>query len=351
MTALRAADVRRRFTTVERLPSVILVFGPDRGLVTEVTGHIVALFGERADDPFSVVRLDAATVVSDPARLLDEANTVSLFGDRRLVLVRDGGGRNLAPAVQPLLSEQPSDAVVVIEAGDLKRGTGLRKAVEDSRSAAAVFCPADSEADIDRIVEEEAGALGLAVDADARSALRERLGGDRGASRNEVLKACLHAAETGRLTLADIDAVVGDIAASAVADAVNAAFLGDRDTLELLLSRLLRHDSGTGQLLSTAQWMVHALEQAANAVAAGTSSSRAVEAVRPPLYGANKAAAVRILTRWDRTALRTASRAIAATNFSVRTTPQLAVPLTRDVFYRIVSTATAENAAASGAGR
>jgi DNA polymerase-3 subunit delta len=337
VTALKASEVGRRFTDAARLPPVILVFGPDRGLVTEVTGHVVSLFGERADDPFAVVRLDATAVSSDPARLLDEANTVSLFGDRRLVVVRDGGSRNLSAAVDPLLANPPSDAVVVVEAGDLRRGTGLRKAVEGHRVAAAVYCPADAEADLERLIDEEARALGLEVEPDARAALRDRLGGDRGASRNEVLKACLHAADTGRLTMEDVDAVVGDVAVSVVADAVNAAFLGQRDVLDRLLFRLLRQDSGAGQLLSTAQWMTHALEQAAAGVAAGSSATRAVEAVRPPIYGANKSAAVRILDRWDATGLRSAARAVAAANFAVRTNPHLAVPLARDALYRIAS--------------
>lgn len=337
MTALKASEVGRRFTDVARLPSVILVFGPDRGLVTEVTAHIVSLFGDRAEDPFAVVRLDAAVVASDPARLADEANTVSLFGDRRLVVVRDGGTRNLAPAVVPLLAAPPTDAVVVVEAGDLKRGVGLRKEVEASRIAAAVWCPADAEGDLERLIDEEARALGLAVDADARAALKERLGGDRGASRNEVLKACLHAADNGRLTMDDIDAVVGDVAVSVVADAVNAAFLGQRETLDRLLTRLLRQDSAAGQVLSTAQWMTHSLEAAAAAVAAGASPNEAVESIRPPLYGASRAAAVRILDLWPHPALRAAARTVAEANFASRTMPQLAGALARDALFRIAS--------------
>jgi DNA polymerase-3 subunit delta len=341
VTALKASEVGRRFDDAAKLPPVTLVFGPDRGLVTEVSAHILGLFGERADDPFAVVRLDAAAVVADPVRLADEANTVSLFGDRRLILVRDGGTRNLVPAVAPLLATPPTDAVVVVEAGDLKRGTGLRKQVEDSRTAAAVHCPADSGADLERMIEEEAAHLGLAVEPDACAALAERLGGDRGASRNEVLKACLHAADAGTLRMEDLDAVVGDVAVSAVADAVNAAFLGQRETLDRLLTRLLRQDSAAGQLLSTAQWMTHALEQAAHAVAGGTPPSRAVDAIRPPLYGANKAAAARILQRWPPPRLRLASRAIAEATFRARTTAPLAPALVRDVLFRIASQAPA----------
>lgn len=337
MTALKAADVARRFTDAAKLPPLVLVFGPDRGLVTEVTEHIASLFAQAGDDPFTVVKLDAAALAGDPARLMDEANTVSLFGDRRLVVVRDGGGRNLSAAVAPLLRSPPCDSVVVVEAGDLKRGTGLRKEVEDDRVAAAVHCPADDERDLGRMIDEEAGQLGLAVAADAREALVDRLGADRAASRAEVLKACLYAAGTGRLTLGDVDAVVGDAGVAEVGEAVDAAFLGQRETLDRALPRVLRTDLAAVTLLMAAQRMSQALEFAAAAVAAGAAPVRAVDGVRPPLYGRQKATAVRVLDRWPAPALRGASELIAAAIFRTRIMPHLAAAVARDALMRIAS--------------
>ena len=61
MTAAKANEVGRRFPHRDKLPPVVLVFGPDRGLVTEVSDAILALFDD-SDDPFAIVKLDAATV-------------------------------------------------------------------------------------------------------------------------------------------------------------------------------------------------------------------------------------------------------------------------------------------------
>ena len=335
MTALKASDVGRRLPSVDSLPPVIVVFGPDRGLITEISAAIVALFG--TDDPFQVVKLDAQTVTSDPGRLVDEARTVSMFGGRRLIFVRDGAGRNLSPALAPLLAEPSDDAVVLVETGDLKRGVGLRKEVEGHAKAVGIYCPADTLRDLERMVDEEALALGLSVDSDARAALVERLGGDRAASRSEVLKACLHAAGTGQLTIADIDAVVGDVSVSQMAEAVDAAFLGQREALDGLLSRLLTQDSQATTLLMNAQWTVQSLELAAGAVASGTAPSRAIEGVRPPVFGARKEAHARILERWNPDMLRHASAALADTVFQTRVRPALAAALARDVMLRIAS--------------
>jgi DNA polymerase-3 subunit delta len=333
VTAVRASEAARRFTDAAKLPPVVLVFGPDRGLVTEVTARIAALFPE--EDPFAVVRLDAATVAQDPARLSDEAYTVSLFGGRRLVVVRDGASRNLAPAVEPLLDSPPRDSVVVVEAGDLRRGTGLRKRVEDHREAAAVSCPADGERDLEALIDEEAQRLGLVVEADARAALVARIGGDRAASRAEVEKACLHADKV--LTVADVDAVVGDVAVSEAGEAVAAAFLGDRAGLDRLAARVLRDNAAAVSLLMAAQAACHFLENGAVAVAAGSSPERAAEQARPFPWGFPRQAAPRVLDRWTPRELRAASELVAAALFRTRLMPQLAAAVARDALLRIAA--------------
>ena len=43
------------------------------------------------------------------------------------------------------MAEPPRDAVIVIEAGDLKKGVGLRAVVEAAASAMALPCYADEE--------------------------------------------------------------------------------------------------------------------------------------------------------------------------------------------------------------
>lgn len=333
MTAVRAADVPRRFTDSAKLPPLVLVFGPDRGLVREVADGLARLFP--ADDPFAVVRLDAAIVADDPARLADEAYTVSLFGGRRLVAVGDPGQRDLTRALDALFARPPEDAVVVVEGGALKKTAALRKLFEGHRSAVAIECAADTERDLERIVDEEAGRLGLRVDPAARAALVQRIGADRAASRSEILKACLHA--DGVLTMADVNAVVGDTAVSEMGDAVAAAFLGETAALDRLLARVLRENSAAVTLLMTAQWTVQSLENGSLAVAAGASSDRAAQGMRPAMWTSARAVAPRILDRWGPRQLRTAAELIAAALFRTRVLPQLSAEIARDALYRIAA--------------
>jgi len=297
MVALKAAQFDRLVAAPDRMPAVILVFGPEQGLVAERAAALAKAASAGSDDPFGLVRLDGAELVADPARLSDEARTIAMFGGRRTIWVRDAGTRAIEPAVTPLLDDPPVDAVVVIEAGDLKKG-GLRKRIEDHASAAAIACYTDAAGDLDRVIDEEARAAGLAVEADARTALHLVLGADRRLSRAEVAKLCLYAHGRGRITEADVAAIVGDAAAAGLDDVVDAAFTGDLEGLDRELARLVASGSQPGQVLSAALRHAHTLARARAAVDEGTPAAAAVERMVPPVFFKRRPQVARALTLW-----------------------------------------------------
>ena len=131
MVALKTGDIESFVARPDPARAVVLVFGPDAGLVSERVDAIVKASVDDPNDPFALVRLDGDTLASDPARLVDEATTVPLFGGRRAIRVR-AGSRNIVPAVEAVLAAPLRDCRVVIEAGDLKRGAPLRNAVRDA---------------------------------------------------------------------------------------------------------------------------------------------------------------------------------------------------------------------------
>ena len=147
--------------------------------------------------------------------------------------------RSIQAAVEALLAAPPVDSWVVIAAGDQRKGSGLRKLCETHPRAAAIACYADSDRDLDRLIDEETKAAGLTITADARTALKGLIGADRMASRSEVAKLCLYAADAGAITIDDVRAIVGDGAASAVDEAIDAAALGDAAGLDRTCRRLV----------------------------------------------------------------------------------------------------------------
>lgn len=205
-----------------------LVYGPDRGLVSERASELARLTGVDVTDAFSFIRLDATDLSSDPGRLFDEANSTGLFGGEKLIWIKGAGAdKGLADAVSGLAENPPSGAWVIIEAGDLKKGANLRKAAETAVAAMAIPCYADDAKSLNLLIDEELAAAGLRITADARMALQECLGGDRLASRNEIRKLALYARDAGLIEEHHVTAIVGDASAISADDAVDAVLKGD----------------------------------------------------------------------------------------------------------------------------
>src|SRR5580658_4765123 len=102
MVAVKAAEVDAFVARPDPGRPVVLVFGPDAGLVSERVNAIVKASVDDPNDPFALARLDGEDIAAEPPRLIEEAQTMPLFGRRRAVWVK-AAGRNIAPAVEALL--------------------------------------------------------------------------------------------------------------------------------------------------------------------------------------------------------------------------------------------------------
>src|SRR4051812_30770402 len=135
-------------------------------------------------DPFSLVKLDGDELSAEPSRLVEEAMTIPLFGGRRAIRVR-AGSRNFANGVDVLADAPLKDCRIVIEAGELRPESPLRKACERAKTAAAIACYPDGDREISKLIDDELRVSNLRIASDARATLIPLLGGDRQASRNE----------------------------------------------------------------------------------------------------------------------------------------------------------------------
>lgn len=346
MVALKAGEVDRFVAAPPADVPLVLVFGPDVGLVSERAQALVRAATGGVDDPFSLVRLDGGDVVSDPARLIDEVMTVPLFGGRRVVWIRDGAGRNLAPAVEPLMGRiDPSSAFVVIEAGDLKKGTGLRKRIEGDRQAVAIACYADAERDLERIVDQETRDAGLAISREARQALLALLGADRLASRGEVRKLCLYAQGRPRIEVADVEAIIGDASAFAVDELIDAAALGQIEVLDHGLERLEAGGQKPDVIAGTALRHFQFLARARALVDRGVPPAQIVDGARPPIFYKRKELIARQLQLWSAADLVRAGERLGRVVADARRSQPLATALVSDVLLTLARVARARGRA------
>lgn len=293
MVAVRPGDVEAVLARRDPGKSVVLLFGPDIGLVRERADALVRQAVPDASDPFALVRLEGDELSSDPRRLIDETSTIGLFGGDRVIRVR-AGSRNIVPALKPVLEGAPG-ALVVVEAGDLKRGAPLRSLCEDSPKALAIACYADTQRDLLKLVDAMMAEASLSIDRDARELLVSLIGGDRLASRGEIAKLVLYAMGTGRVTLEDVRVIVGDASALALDDVVDCTLSGDTHGAITALSKAFgaatRPDAVLGALLRG----LSALHLMAMQMEGGLSAERVVEKARPAIHFSRRAKMERAL--------------------------------------------------------
>jgi DNA polymerase-3 subunit delta len=325
MVAVKAAEVDAFVARPDPGRPVVLVFGPDAGLVSERVNAIVKASVDDPGDPFALARLEGEDVTANPARLVEEALTIPLFGGRRAVWLK-ASGRNVAPAVEALLDAILGTGIaecrVVIEAGDLRRNAPLRSLCERAKNAAALPCYADSERDRARLVDEEMRAAGLTLLPDARAVLIPLLGGDRAASRSEIRKLTLYARGRGQVSVDDVAAVVSDASALALEDIADAAFAGRPAELEAQLAKARTAGSSAGSILFNAQRQVAQLHKWRTAIEDGASFS--LDAVQPPLHFRRKTSVEAALKLWSAARLLGAMTELAGATLESRRNAALA---------------------------
>lgn len=280
MVALKRNEVGAFLTRPDAARPVVLVYGPDAGLVSERVDAIVKASVDDPDDPFALVKLDGDTLASDPARLVDEATTVPLFGGRRGIRVR-AGGRNFAAAVEAVLAAPLRDCRVVIEAGDLRRNAPLRNACERARNAAVIACYADESQDIGRLIDEELRAASLSITRDAREMLIPLLGGDRRASRAELRKLTLYAHGREQIEIDDVMAVVADASALGLDTLVDAAFAGRLAEVEKEFAKAAIAGTSAVAIIGAAIRQIERLHLLRMEVESGTAASVVADTVQP----------------------------------------------------------------------
>jgi DNA polymerase III subunit delta len=287
MVALRGKEIDAFLARPDPRRPIILLYGPDAGLVRERADALLASAVDDPNDPFSLVRLDGDELSSEPSRLVEEALTIPLFGGRRAIRVR-AGSRSFASGVETLAEVPLKDCRVVIEAGELRPESPLRKACERARTAVAIACYPDTERELAKLIDDELRASSLRIGTEARAVLMALLGGDRQASRNELRKLMLYAHGKGEVTLDDVMAVVADASELKIDPIVDAAFAGNPAIVETEFAKAMVAGTYPGVIISAAQRQAAWLHKSALAVAEGTPVSAVLEGGFPRLHFSRK---------------------------------------------------------------
>jgi DNA polymerase-3 subunit delta len=324
MTAIKASDVDRFIARPDPAQPIVLVFGPDAGLVRERVDALVRVSVDDPNDPFALARIEGDELAGNPARLVEEAHTVPLFGGRRAVLVK-AGTRNIASAVETVIASSPSsECRIIIEAGNLSKSAPLRSLCEKAKVAAALPCYADSERALSQLIDEEMREADLVIASDARVALLALLGSDRLASRNEIQKLVLYARGKKSIEVADVMAVVADASQMALDGVVDAVFAGRAGEVDAEFGKARASGSSPAAIVSAAIRQVANLHKMKLALEGGDSIESVMKRAGPPVHFSRERAVGEALRAWPPARLLRAMEQLAEATLEMRRNAPLA---------------------------
>jgi DNA polymerase III subunit delta len=338
LVALRGKDIDAFLARPDPGRPIILLYGPDAGLVRERADALLASAVDDPNDPFSLVKLDGDELSAEPSRLVDEAMTVPLFGGRRAIRVR-AGSRSFASGIDTLADMPLKDCRIVIEAGELRPESPLRKVCERAKAAVAIGCYPDGERELSKLIDDELRIASLRIAQDARATLMALLGGDRQASRNELRKLTLYAHGKGEVTLDDVMAVVADASELKLDPIVDGAFAGKPDLVEGEFAKAMVAGTYPGVIVSAAQRQAAWLHKSALAVAEGTPVSTVLEGGFPRLHFSRKTAVETALRHFSAARLIAIIDQLATAALDMRKQPALAAAIAQRALLSIAANA------------
>lgn len=311
-----AAQIRAALAKPPRDVRLFLLHGPDEAgaaALADLLAHAVGPDAERVD-------LDGTMLKADPARLADEAASLSLFGGARFVRAAPIGEESLGALTALLTAEVVGNPVVAI-APNLRASAKVVRLALESNAAMAHACYVPAGAEAERLATAMAAEHGLRIMPGIAAGLLDVSGGDRAVLAREFEKYALYldaAPDRPReLDRAAVEAVGADLGESDTAEAVAALVEGRSAALGAELVRLAEGGASPIPWLRAIARRLVSLAEMRAAVASGETVAAVMK--RHRVFYKEEAATERALRRWSPAMLdqalarlRAAERAILA---------------------------------------
>lgn len=210
--------------------------GPDESGASDAAAKIAGMLGEAEK-----VDLSGAELKRDPVRLADEARSVSLFGDRRIIHVR-ATGDDAHDAVETLLQSPVNGWPLLIVASSATDKSRIAKLLESRADAlVGMFHPPDLKS-VASAIRSSADAMGVRMTDELSERVARATALDTRMARSELEKIALYLDASPQAprtaTAADLDEVCAVSEDDGMMPLVNAVLGGEVRRIPAELSRM-----------------------------------------------------------------------------------------------------------------
>lgn len=245
--------------------------------------------------------VSANAVKDNPGLLADEAASLSLFGDRRLIWV-EPAGNEIAEAVELLLAAESVESAVVAIAGALPKSSALLKLAEAAPAALAFTAYAPEGEDAARLVADLGRRVGLKIGPPVAARLAENCGNDQAIVAQELEKLALYVGASPHspreLDHEAIDAVGADDGEGDFLGLADLALQGEVSALAEAVARLPAGGTEAIPAIRSLQRRLLFLAPARARVERGERADAVMASFGKTLFWKDKGAVGRMLKAW-----------------------------------------------------
>ena len=318
MKAARA-QIERALDAAPADCRLFLLHGPDEAGSRDLATRLTRALGPEAER----IDLSGATLKADPARLSDEAASISLFGGARHIRVEPAGDEILE-AVEALLEAPTAGNPVVAIAGALRKDSKLLKLALASPLVLAFASYAPEGSDADRLALNMARAAGLKMDPDVARRLAGATGGDRALLASELEKLALFVDAApdrpGEIDHEALDALGAATDEGDLSRLVDAVLSGRPDDADAELARLASVAIEGIPVIRALIRRLMLLAQLRAEVAAGNGIETVMASSGKALFWKDKQSVASQLKRWSPDRIATAIGRLAEAERSIKAT-------------------------------
>ena len=216
---------------------VALIHGADFGIVEDCAQKIIKMIVPKNDE-FSFIKINKQQLKENPARLLDEGNSISFLGGRKLIWLKEADNLT-APAVEDYLNYIQSDTFLLVTADALQKSSALRNLIENSPDGLEVACYNDEDKDVRLLIASVLREKGFSPDNDVLNTLSERLTDNRITTQSELEKLAIYMGDKKNITIQDVNEIISKPQSATFDDLCHQTALGHQKEADKILKNLL----------------------------------------------------------------------------------------------------------------
>lgn len=334
MTAVKLPQLETFFARPDDAISAILLHGPNDGKIGELAKKAIKAICPDPNDPFGIVQLKEDQLKENPGQLRDETLAMSFTQSRKVIHI-NSPGPVFTKQFSDLLSENIQGNLIVVEAGNLKKGAALRKACEAAKHVLSLACYEDTIRESHALITQLVQSAGKTIEQSAAQKLVENFSAHRNLLTSEINKLLSFCLDNDNITLEDVENLCDDQLESGLEEICDLVLNGQLAPSVKQFDQLGAGGVLPGQLLNILGYSMNRLKRLRLDLESGKPAAMVVKSARPPIFFKRHDIVKNHLQKWSLSKLKTAEAIVFTAVKTTRLHPEVSRQVTERALMNI----------------